>query len=195
MTTLQVSSTRATKIDPGYVEIFTYARETKDKKIEAANRTRAIIIPELVVTDLPAKFADFVRGQLYTIAKSQLAELWKENGNQWVETPLDLWTVDSLLAYAARTQETQRLNAELVKTVFAEFLETCDEKKRDAIRDALISCASPSPSMTLKQAEFLSQRITNWLADQEEEGHWAARAVLRKVDKHAADLKALDEAF
>ena len=195
MTTIQVSSAMQAAIAAGYVQIVARTRETKNKKVENANRLRAILIPEINIPELPEKFASFVRDQLYIIAKDQLAELWEQNGNEWAETTSDLWTVDSLLTFAARKSESQRLSGELIKTAFADFLSQFDdEKKRDKIRDVLISMAAPKKDCNLKQAEFLRTKIAAHIEDCESAGEeisWVIRAVARKIDDHHAELSQL----
>lgn len=208
MANYQVSSVPATVVPAGFVQIYAGTRASTDKDtgkkkvIDPANKSRSIVMKELVVTGA-GRFEDFVRSQLYTVAESQLKEEWKDKGNNWTETPEELWTIDALLTYAARKSEVMKLNGELVKTHFGAFISIMDASKQDAIRDALISCASPLPNITLKQGEFLLAKISDWLSEQEaaqeedadEFTNWIHRSVVRKIKDRVDNLRELDNAF
>jgi hypothetical protein len=113
MTTLTVH-TIAQAAQAGFEPVTVGTRATIDKEtgkkreIPADQRTRSIVIPELQVDSVPSKFQMLVLDALRNTAKAQLSALWEADANLR-EVPAAIWTVDSLLAFAAREAESKRL--------------------------------------------------------------------------------------
>lgn len=80
----------------------------KKREIPADQRTRCIVIPELSVDGIPSKFQSIVLDALRNTAKAQLSALW-EADPMLREVPAAIWTVDSLLMFAAREAESKKL--------------------------------------------------------------------------------------
>lgn len=93
-------------------ELVTAAtRASEGKTIENANRMRCIIIPELAVDNVPSKFQSLVMDALRRTAKKQLDAMWKADA-MLQAVPAAVWSVDSLLLFAAKTAESTRLTKE-----------------------------------------------------------------------------------
>lgn len=200
-TTIQVSTIRHTVIAAGMVEVFTGSRLTDKmkkagiKEIPADQRTRAILVPELTIPDVPTKFQSFMLDQLYAMAKAQLADLWEEAGAEGLRTvPADIWTVEPLLAYAARKSETQKLSAELVKQAAQPLLDAVVPKdKHDAVREALVNFAAPNPSVLINRSTALRDWIAKYKKDNEPS--WVLVSLERRILKRIEELTASTDAF
>lgn len=207
MTTIQVSSVLPAATAAGFVNVIARTKESKTRKVETANRLRVIQIPELEVTGLPSKFEEFVKNSLYVVAKQQLSELWKQNGNSWTETDDALFTVDALLIYAARESESKRLTTETLTDLFTPFVARFEEAKRSKMLASLVSIAAPKKSLNMMQCAFMLREIPAWQEElataNEDDDSWEPNpvidAVVRKIQAHYDELlemtRATDEAF
>lgn len=142
---LQVSSVRPASTPAKFVVVETTARATTDresgkkKEIKPENRYRCVVIPELTVDGVPSKFQKFVLDMLYSIAKSQLSDLWDEHGDLMTQVDAAIWNVDALLLYAARKAESKKLSGETILSWFAasELRKKLAEKYNEAQLKAL----------------------------------------------------------
>ena len=107
-------STVAQLATAGFEPVTVGTRATKDPEtgkqriIPADQRTRSIVIPELAVDSVPSKFQMLILECLRSTAKAQLSALW-EADDALREVPANIWSVDSLLMFAAREAESKRL--------------------------------------------------------------------------------------
>lgn len=104
------------KIPAGHEVVSTARRSTKENKVAEADRYRAIFIPELSVSEsgIPGKFATLVLDALRATATKQLAAMWEDATDGLTEVPAEVWGVDSLLAFADRVSQSQRLTKETI---------------------------------------------------------------------------------
>ena len=206
---LPISTVRASNVPAKMLEVYTSARATVDKatgkkkEISAAHRTRSILVPEFLIEGVPGKFEDFIRSQLASVAKQQLSALWEETPSI-SETPAELWTTDSLLVYAARNSETQRLSCERIRAAFAGFVnsEAIAEEFRGkaSIQEVLESASASGFKAGEKQVTMLLSWIEAWLElrskeDDEFAETWEHRAVLRKLTTRRDELAAMKDSF
>lgn len=101
-------------------QIIISARRNKPKdgpELEAHERARFIVVPELSVPEVPSKFTMLVIDTLLRIARDQLDSIWKDEP-QIKEVPAALFSVDSLLLYAAKKSESGRLNTDSISVWF-----------------------------------------------------------------------------
>lgn len=203
VTKLQVSSVKPAAIPPKMVLVLQGARETTDpvtkqkKVIAPENRLRCVLIPELVVDSVPSKFQQFVLTALYDVAKSQLNDLWEENGNGMTQVDANIWHVDALLAYAARKAESKRLSKETIAAWFA------GSKLRAAVLKAKGDAFTAG---LLKELQEISATVLDWSEDkmlrtiamlgkfEDDASSDIGAAMIRKLDnKIQAMRKARDE--
>lgn len=92
------------------------------REVAASERYRGLQIPCLSLDQagVPQKFQSMLLGALRKTAEDQLRACWEESTNGLREVPAAIWTVDSLVLYAARVSESQRLSTERVNEWFAE---------------------------------------------------------------------------
>jgi hypothetical protein len=81
--------------------------------VDNANRFRCIIIPTLSVDGVPSKFQSLVMSALRATAAKQFDSIWKADP-MVREVPAAIWSVDSLLLFAARETESKRLSKETI---------------------------------------------------------------------------------
>lgn len=118
MAMIAVTKTPATKIETGYLQVTAGSRSSKDpktgKKIEvpADQKSRSIVIPEFK-PNVSSKYATLVVNALASIARDQLAEMWKENP-QIAEVEDKLFAEDALLTYSAKRAELARLSGDSI---------------------------------------------------------------------------------
>jgi hypothetical protein len=124
-TTLTVSTVAQTATAGSGMEPVTIGtRATKDpetgkaRTIPADQRTRSILIDELQVSDVPSKFQMLILDTLRDVAKAQLSSLWDADPDLRI-VPASIWSVDSLLMFAAREAESKRLTKAGVALWFA----------------------------------------------------------------------------
>jgi len=117
---IQVSSVPATAVAEGFEQVQVNRRDSKENgTVPQAERCRAIVIPELQVSDVPSKFQMLILDALRNAASAQLAAFWKDAGWPGLsQVPAAVWTVDSILMFAARDAESKRLSKESVLAWF-----------------------------------------------------------------------------
>lgn len=108
------------KVPTGHEVVSTARRSTKENKVPEGDRYRAIFIPELSVAEsgIPTKFAGLVLDALRTTATKQLAAMWDDSTDGLKEVPAEVWGVESLLAFAERVSQSQRLTKETIADWF-----------------------------------------------------------------------------
>lgn len=142
---IQVSSVPALAVSKGMVQITTRTRTSeKNPNIPEGQRSRSIIVPELVVTDVPSKFQRLLIAKLYELATAQLAGIWKENP-QVSEVPAALWSIDSLLTYFSREAESNRLTKDSIAAWLkqSKLGALLEEKKAKNWQDRILGLAAP----------------------------------------------------
>lgn len=103
-------------VPAGWELVSATQRSTKEKKVADCDKFRGVFIPELSVDEagVPRKFQGLVLGALRATASDQLAALWKDSTDGLQTVPADCWGVDSLLAFAERVAQSQRLTKEAI---------------------------------------------------------------------------------
>lgn len=96
---------------PGFELVAASTKSSEGKQVATENRMRCIVIPELVVDNVPSKFQSLVMDALRRTAKAQLAAMWK-NEPSLQSVPAAVWSVDNLLLFAAKQAEGTRLTKE-----------------------------------------------------------------------------------
>lgn len=125
---LQVFTTEQTAGD-GQETVVARTRSTEKNPVAEANRLRCIVIPELRVNDIASKYHSRIMAALRQDASKQLDSLWKATPSLR-EVPAAIWSVDSLLLFAARETESKRLTSDNL----AAWFEASDLAKRIAAR-------------------------------------------------------------
>jgi hypothetical protein len=196
---LTVSTVVPAVIERGYVPVIARTRATDKNQVTTENRLRAITIPEFDVSDLPSKWAQFAAGQLGKIAVAQLQELWKQQGAALKETPVNIWSADSLLMFAAREAESKRLTGDSIATALSAFLASVNPKVQEVAKGILTSMAAPAKKGSEKQLFSLADKLAAFLAtapvDQDAEPNPIPSQVLAKMIERAEELKAQRLAF
>jgi hypothetical protein len=119
------------------------------REVSTENRLRCIVIPELAVDGIPSKFQSLVMGALRDLAVAQLSSIWKKE-SQVREVPAAIWTVDSLLLFAAREAESQRLTTATIGDWFdssnlaKRIMLRQDPKLLTKVRANVVSLAAPA---------------------------------------------------
>lgn len=200
---LQVSSVEPAEVPKGQVLVIARTRATTDratgkkKEIEAANRMRCVLIPELEVR-IESKFVMFVLSALYDIAKDQLSALWEEHGDSMVEVDAAIWHVDALLGYAARKAETKKLSADSIVAWFAtselkkKLVAKYNEKQIAALLDDLKAIASPVIPWS---EEKLLKRIALIGGSEDDATTDVGASMIRKMSNRAEAMKKDREAL
>lgn len=197
---MQVSTVPTTTIAAGFTQIITSKRETKETgKLEAHQRSRSIIIPELIVTDVPSKFQKFIISALYDLARAQLAALWEQDA-QLKEVSDNIWGVDALLLFYSREQESKRLTKTSVEAWFkasklAAFLtEKKDEKLLANWSTRILSLSAPVIDLNEKQCTVTIATIGKFEEDAESIiGQQLVTKLQRRIDAIKAAQSAVSE--
>lgn len=142
--TIAVSSVAITTIPNGQEVISVTARNGKNadgtkREVSAENRYRGILIPELSLSEagVPQKFQAMLLSALRATACDQLRSYWDEATDGLRTVPAAVWNADSLVLFAARTNEAQRITSERCEEWFrasaiGKYLKQ-DEKKLQQI--------------------------------------------------------------
>lgn len=191
-------STIAQVAPQGYETIIASTRETKKTgTISEENKRRSIVVPEYSLQGLavPSKFESILLTQIREIAKSQLSELWENDANLR-EVPAAIWTIDSLLMYAARKAESTRLTSAGVEA----WYEASNLAKRVAstgnaavIKDwKLLICGLAAPNLaanlryTIAQCDTLLVSISK--SDDDAEST-IGKQLLTKITRHQEAMR------
>lgn len=181
-------------------------RATKDadgnkKIISADQRTRSILIPELHASDLPSRFQMYVLDALRNTAKQQLSSLWDAD-SMLKEVPANIWSVDSLLAFAAREAESKRLTKASLHYWFEASQLAAVLRAKDAANETKLYAdwqakivGMSAPAMTASEAEC--NAIINTLAketlSEDAESFIGQQIVAKCVRRIDALRKQMDE--
>lgn len=119
VSTINVSSAPITTIAIGHECISVSARNGKNEDgskrvVSAENRYRGILIPELSLNEagIPQKFQAMLLSALRATACDQLRAYWDDATDGLRTVPASVWNADSLVMFAARTNEAQRITSE-----------------------------------------------------------------------------------
>lgn len=197
MATINVSIIRQTATAKGIIEVFCNTRETKGKTIDPANKLRSILIPELDLSALPSKFVVPVTGMFYDLARQQLAGLWKDN-SALREVDSALFTVDGLLAYAARESESKRLTGDSIKVAAKEFISSLKQESQETATKILINMAAPGDRRnegTEKQCFALASKLQEWIELDDENENPILVTVHERILARAEGLKKAREDY
>lgn len=122
---LTVSSAPILNADAGKEIVSVGQRNGKNadgtkREVAADQRYRGVQIPILSLdqSGVPNKFQPMLLTALRKTAEKQLDACWEESTNGLREVPAAIWTVDSLILFAARVSESQRLSTERVNEWF-----------------------------------------------------------------------------
>jgi hypothetical protein len=169
---LQVFTT-PTGAPDGFEIVSTSARETpKTGKIAECDRYRGIHVTTYVVPGVPAKYEAILLDAVRDTAKAQLAELWKADSTLR-EVAADLFSIDGILAYAAREAESKKLKTE---TVVAWF-------EQSAARERIVKAGA-----NVKTYAELFAKVAAPVMDHTEDDLRTLEVMLMKDDRDAASL-------
>ena len=193
MTMLPITTVPALKVAAGHVQLTAGTRATKGKVIPPEQRSRSVVIPELVI-QVERKYQALVIDALYQAGEDQLRALWKNTDPK--ETDEALWTEDSLLAFATRQAESKRLNGETIAAWYedseirAAMFKAGGQKRADAVLARLQNLAAPQPSYSLEQCQSAIVLLA------EDAGSDLGRTLIMKlqriIERIEADRKALE---
>lgn len=131
-------------------------RASNGVTIAAADKMRCIIIPQLAVDNVPSKFQSLVMDALRRTAKKQLDAMWKKEP-QLRSVPAAVWSVDSLLLFAAQEAESTRLtkaNCEdwfIASQLCSHLMQQNNVKKYESWKARILSLSAPVIAMNSEQ--------------------------------------------
>lgn len=173
--------------------------KNSDAEIPVGQRSRSIIIDELTIDGVPAKFKQLVLSSLYLIARDVLDDAWKKEGDALKEMNAGSFTVDSLLMYAAAQEESKRLTSAGIAIWYessvlrSRIMKIADEAKRAATlkkyAEAFTKLAAPVPDFTLEELQQLQAR----LADEDTENLIVSQ-LNAKITRRIKDITTVREA-
>lgn len=152
---LQVFTTPQ-KCNAGSELLAVTTRAAEGKTIATGDRMRCIIIPELAVEGIPSKFQSLVLDALRRTARHQMNAKWKADP-MLREVEAAIWSVDSLLLYAARESESLRLTKANCEEWFnnsklcAHLMQLGDAKKLATWKARISGMAAPTLSINADQ--------------------------------------------
>jgi hypothetical protein len=159
-----------------------------------ANRLRCIVIPELSVDGVPSKFHSLVLSALRVTAKRQLESLWDAD-SMIQEVPAAIWSVDSLLLFAARESESKRLTKATLEQWFDDsgickrLTEKGDMKLLAAWKSDVVALAAPSISWVPAKCETVIATIMKADCDEDNAiGQQLVAKLQRRVEEYAKQL-------
>jgi hypothetical protein len=168
---------------------------TEKNPIPEKDRSRWIVMQELSVPSVPSAFTSLVLDTLYKIARDQFDSLWTDNP-QLSEVPAALFSVDSLLMYAAKRAEGGRLNNASIVSWFDTStlmgkIQAADESKRPgAIKlyrdNGFAKLAAPVIEFNEEECTALLRRLDAEV-DQE---HTILKQMAARLRNRIASLKA-----
>ena len=152
---------------PGYVAISTTQRNSERKAVTADQRCRCVLVPEASIQPdagtMPSKFLHLVSSMLCDIAADRLKQQWQENGDPR-EVSASLFTVDSLLVFAAERKQREAMTGEKVAAWLKESatLRTLNDAARATWLARLPKIAAPGfrGSFTAEQAATIAGKIS-----------------------------------
>lgn len=194
MNVLSVTTVPAATVPAGKLQITATTRATKGKEIADADRSRSIIVDEYT-PNVADKYVLLVSSALASLAKDQLAALWKESDPREVDASLFL--EDSLLAYSQREAESKKLTKEVIADWWkaSQFRLFCEKKfgaKASHILARLQNLSAPKPDYTEDQA---LQAIALFGAIELEEGDEIAPRLVAKLQDIVDKIRATREAI
>lgn len=195
-----VSTVAPASIPARMIPVIARTKAKKGETISDSQRLRAIVIPEFSLVDLPSKWQMFAHAQLAEIAKQQLAELWKQNGDSLREVAASLFSVDSLLAFAAREADSRRLTGDSIAANASEFISTLNPKLQALAKEILVSMAAPTKKGDEKQCFALGEKLEKWIEekisdDSDSDPNPVLLLVQQKLISRANELKEIRLAF
>lgn len=195
MSQLTVSSVAPASIETGSVLVTANTRATKGKTIEAANRMRCVVVPELVI-NVNKQFDGFLRHQLSLVRKMTLADWWEENGNSATTIDSELFEIPALIAFAARNAESQRLTSATVEESLEDFLTTVNEKRRaDALAILRSMAAANGKKGNEKECFALADKLQKWCEENDTDASSVSNRVRRLLTERAIELRTQRLAF
>lgn len=185
------------KLQPGckLEQVVAATRASEGKTIATANRVRCVVIPELNCDAVPSKFQQFVLSALRRTAVAQLAAMWKAEPSL-MEVPASVWSVDSLLLYAAKRAESTRLTKENLLEWFqasklCEYI--LEQKKPKMYEDWKLRVQSlAAPVLTLNEAQCTVTIATIGKFDEDSASPMAVQ-MITKLEKRLADLQVQEQ--
>ncbi len=186
---LQVFTTEQ-KAAEGQETVIARTRSTEKNPVIEANRLRCIIVPEYKVEGVPSKFHALCLQAVRDIAQKQLDTLWKATPSI-KEVPAAIWSLDSVLLFAAREQESKRLTSDNLATWFAasgiaQRIGDNEEKMADWA-GRIAKFAAPTPNLSLSACEAVISAIQ--VADADED-NLIGRQILAKATKRYEEMAA-----
>jgi hypothetical protein len=160
------------------------------REVANENRLRCIVIPELTVDGIPSKFQSLVMSALRELAVAQLSSIWKQEP-MVKEVPAAIWTVDSLLLFAAREAESKRLTKETLGAWFDEsdlckrIMDKKDAKLLTKWKELILGVAAPTFLETQKNCESIISSVSVSESDAES---IIGRQIIAKANKRIVDL-------
>jgi hypothetical protein len=160
------------------------------REVLAADRMRCIVIPELTVDGVPSKFQSIILDALRRTAKAQLDSLWTaEPMLRTVQAAI--WSVDSLLLFAARETESQRLTKQNCADWFdssklaARLMTKGDAKLLAQWKETICGMAAPTIATSEKQCNAIIATIGKDDSDSES---LIGAQIINKLAKRIASL-------
>lgn len=189
--TLSVSTVPATAVAAGYEQVTCNTRAAKGAAaMLPQDKSRSIVIPELRADGVPSKLQALVLDALRRTARQQLNDIWTADaGVQAV--PAAIWSVDSLLLYAAKKAESQRLTKDTVSEWFLgsklcqHLMSLGDAKKLNDWKLRIVGLAAPTLELTEQQCTVTIASIGKFEEDAE---HIIGKQLIAKLGKRIAKL-------
>lgn len=207
MTIITVTSVPASTVAKGTLQITARTRAVTDKAtgkkavIDAANRSRSIIIPEFQ-PQVSSKYVACVVALLMEAGKDQLGEQWEQTPSI-TETDSALYTEDALLAFLARKSESKKLTGDAIAAWWnqsglkAHLVSSnkYSDKQLGALVEQLKNIAAPTPDYNEEKALKRIATLGMVEADLEHEVCAGMIAKLQRIiDKIKAERDAIGSA-
>jgi hypothetical protein len=183
--------------------VFATARNGKNedgtkREVDNANRYRCIVIPELSIDGVPSKFHSLCLQALRDVAKAQFTNIWQQNP-QIREVQAAIWSVDSLLLYAARETESKRLTKENLATWFdasnlcKELMQAGDAKKLSNWKERICKLAAPTLDWGRDLCDLAILRLASDCDDENIIGKQLVAKLTARIDTLKRQLEEIAE--
>jgi hypothetical protein len=174
MTTLiNISSVAAEKLSDGQMQIVARWKDSKDKIVAAANRTRAIELPanywqnetQCEVNgnaEVTKMLKLHIHDSIAELAKNYLATICEESNMQRTQVPIEHFTLSALLQWQSEQAAISgRLNGDEIKSwlsssvTIKKVIELHGDKVGNALGEQFVKLASPNHGLTPEKAAKL----------------------------------------
>lgn len=167
VTMLPITTVEPATVPAGFVLVAARQRSSKEKKVEASQRFRGILVPEAAI--LPpveachAQYREILVSQIDALASEKLAAVWKDSDPK--EVRADAFTLASILAYFAEKKQRQSIDGAAITEWLkaSATLATLTEAQQATYLRVLPKLAAPGfrGVLSAENAATVAQRIAD----------------------------------